>query len=210
MTENPNDKPNVGETVQPQGGITGPAQGASVTTDPDLLQKIADLEKDNKKYRDERKAQDAAAKKFADEQLISQQKWEELAKGYKTRVDELEPIAEKNGTIEAAFNALLDSQLKDIPEDVRKKLVEPARKGMSPVEFSDWLSANKNFLSVKPAPPLDGGAGQGTRTTGAAVTLTADQMEMARISGMSYEEYAGYLARSKSQGEIPWTKTPKE
>lgn len=189
MTDNANDKPQGGETVQPQGGTTGAAQGATETSsNAELLSKLAELERDNKKYRDERRAQETAQKKAQEEQLAAQQKYQELAQGYKERLDKLEPIAEQHEAITAAFNASLDNRLKQIPDDVRKKTVDPIRNALSPVDFSNWLDANMDILRTRPAPSLDGGAGN-TATQGAQVTITPEIANLARMSGMKPEDY---------------------
>ena len=182
MTDNTNGNPQGGETAQPQGGTT-PAQGAGDNVD--LLGKISRLEADNKKYRDERKALDEAQRKAQEEQLMTQQKWEELAKGYKGEVEKLSPIAQQYEAISEAFNDLLENELKDIPDDVRRKLVEPARAKMSPVEFASWLRGSRDFLQVKKAPNLDNGAGNsttGARLTG--ITPTPDDVAMAAALGI--------------------------
>lgn len=207
MTDNTN-QAQTGEPEKPQ---EQPNNGKTAidSLPPDIQSMIHELREENKARRTAQAAADRATQAAEEKRLADNAEWQKLAETRQKRLDELEPIAAQHGTIEAAFNASLDNRLKLIPDDIRKELVDPVRKGMNPVEFSDWLDKNGPRLQARQAPPLDGGAG-GARITGASVTLTADQAEMARLSGMSSEEYASYLARSKSQGEIPWVKPPKE
>lgn len=204
MTDNI-DKPQGGDTDKLQGG-SGPAQGASDTKpthDADLLRKIDELERDNKKYRDERRAQETAAKKAQDEHLASQQKWQELAESRAAELDRLKPVAEQYESITIAFNASLDSRLKQIPEDTRKRTVDPIRAALSPADFSNWLDANLEMLRGRQAPNLDGGAGS-IGASAKAVTLTPDQIEMARAAGMTIDEYSQVLRRIEANRGGSW------
>ncbi len=207
MTDNI-DKPQGGDADKPQGGETGHAQGASeTTTSIDLataLKKIDDLEHDNKKYRDERKKQDTELRKQQEQQMAEQQQWQKLAETRGAELDKLKPVADQYETIQAAFNASLDTRLKEIPEDVRKDIVDPVRAVMSATDFSTWLDKNLPRLRGRQAPSLDGGAG----TTGggkAAPQLTSDQIEMAKAAGMTLEEYAQALRKVEAQRGRAWT-----
>jgi hypothetical protein len=71
----------------------------------------------------------------------------------------LEPIADQHEQIKAAFNANLEARLKQIPEDKRKRLVDPIRTTMTPTQFATWLDTNWTDLTARQAPGLDGGAG---------------------------------------------------
>ncbi len=192
MTDNI-DKPQGGDADKPQGGTDGQAQGASdTTTSIDLaaaLKKIDDLERDNKKYRDERKKQDTELRKQQEQQMAEQQQWQKLAETRGVELEKLKPVADQYETIQAAFNASLDTRLKEIPEDVRKDIVDPVRAVMSATDFSTWLDKNLPRLRGRQAPPLDGGAG----TIGggkAAPQLTAAELEVARAMGLTPEVYA--------------------
>jgi hypothetical protein len=183
------DKPQGGETDKPQGGDERASQGDAkqALSQADLLAKIDELEKDNRKYRQERKAQETATKQQQEQQLADQEKWKELAESRGAELLKLQPVAEQHEAITAAFNASLDNRLKQIPDDVRKKTVDPVRATMTPAAFSNWLDANLDILRSRQAPPLDGGAG--TSASGTAVVITQEIAQLARYAGMKPEDY---------------------
>lgn len=196
MTDNI-DKPQGGETDKPQGGTSGLVQG---TGEVDLLGKIAELERDNKKYRDERKAIDAATKKADEERLTSQAKWQELAEGYKAERDQLQPVAAKHEVISAAFNEMLEGQLKEIPSDVRKRVIDPVRATMDPVAFSKWLRDNSDTFRARQAPNLDGGAGGiGTGGTPANMVPSPKDIVDASRAGIPIDRWMIRRAESDAQ-----------
>lgn len=181
MPENENDKPQGGEGVQSQGGENGASQGdAKQPTIAELLAKIDALERDNAGYRRKQRESDSASKKAEEDRMTQQAEWQKLAETRGAELAKLKPVAEQFEAITAAFNASLDNRLKLIPEDVRKDLVEPARSGMSPVDFSNWLDRNLSRLQARQAPPLDGGAG-GTAPS-AAAKVTAEARTAAEIA----------------------------
>lgn len=96
MTDNM-DKPQGGEANdKPQGGNNGQAQGASETPTVDIVAlqaKIAELEKDNKKYRDERKAKEANDLKQQEKQLEEEKKWQELAESRRLALEQAQARA---------------------------------------------------------------------------------------------------------------------
>jgi hypothetical protein len=85
---------------------------------------------------------------------------------------------------------VLETQTNEIPEELR---------GLIPDELSvkqklDWISRNKTLL-LKPVAP-DIGAGIRGAGTGSAVKLSPEQIEMARKTGVSVEDYAANLKRN--------------
>lgn len=169
-----NDKPQAGETVPSQVDTTGQPQAGSETNNgmtlEQALAKIAELNRENAKHRNEKKAAESAKDALEKQRLADEKRWEELYKKADEDLRKLQPIAEQHEAITAAFNASLDNRLKQIPEDVRKDMVDPVRAGMSPVDFSNWLDRNLTRLAARQAPGLDGGAGSATTTATPKVT----------------------------------------
>jgi hypothetical protein len=168
---------------------------------PDIQSMIHELREENKDRRNKQAAADKAAQAAEEKRLADNAEWQKLAEARQKRLDELEPIAAQHGTIEAAFNASLDNRLKLIPDDIRKELVDPVRKGMNPVDFSDWLDKNGPRLQVRPAPPLDGGAGRSGGTTASPFGQpTQVDVDMAKATGIPLQNWM------KRQFEIKWRK----
>lgn len=99
------DKPQGGDANdKSQGDKNGQAQGASVTTTTSVditaaLKKIEELERDNKKYRDERKVHEATVLKQQETRLEEEKKWQELAE---TRAQALAKAETRAAELEAA------------------------------------------------------------------------------------------------------------
>jgi hypothetical protein len=214
MTDNTNDKPQGGDAVLPQGGNDGQSQGESKTHSvADLMAKIDALEKDNAGYRRKQRENETAAQKEKERQLAENQQWKELAESRGAELQTLKPIAEQHEAITAAFNASLDNRLKQIPEDVRKRTVDPIRAALSPVEFSNWLDANLDILRARQAPGLDGGAGTTAARNGHTATLTAEETMMADAMGISHAAYAkrkAEVAALRGTRDEPITRTTQE
>lgn len=202
MTDNANDKLQGSEGVQSQGDKTGQSQGDSKTISlADALAKIDALEKDNATYRRKQRENESASVKAEETRLAQQQEWQKLAENRKAELDKLLPIAEQHEAITAAFNASLDNRLKQIPDDVRKKTVDPIRKALSPVDFSNWLDANTDILRARQAPNLDGGAGGSNRPANGATDMTQADIDMAAAMNIKPEVWA------KRKAEIAALKT---
>lgn len=153
---------------------------------PEVQRYIDDLRGENAKWRVEKKRAEDNARKDAEKRMAEQEQWRELAEARAAKLAEVEPKAER---ALAAFEALIDARLKRIPADVRKRTVEPIRTNMDSVAFVEWLDANEDLLTLRPAPNLEPGAGAPTsgKTTSA---LTADEITMAKALHMSPEQYA--------------------
>lgn len=125
----------------------------------DIRVYIEELRDEAKKYRLEKQKAERDVKEADEARLAQQNEWKTLAEKRATRIAELEPVELQYKEIQEAFNATLETKLKDIPEDVRKAKVDPVRAVMSPVAFSQWLDAILPELKTRPAPNLDAGAG---------------------------------------------------
>lgn len=155
---------------------------------PETQRHIEELRRENAKYRIEKKKAEDAARKAEEDKLTAQAEWKTLAEQRAARLAELEKVAEQKDAIESAFNAGLEARLKAIPEDKRKRLVEPVRKTMSALEFAAWLDANEGDLKAVRPPNFDGGAGSQSATK--TVDLTSEELEIVRKTGISPEAYA--------------------
>ncbi len=193
MTDNI-DKPQAGDGDKPQAGTTadsrtGQPQAGSTIDLPTALALIDELRRENAGHRKAKNAAEAATKAAEEKRLTEQQEWQKLAEARAADLAKLAPIAEQHEAITAAFNASLDNRLKQIPDDVRKKTVDPIRKALSPVDFSNWLDANLDLLRARSAPNLDGGAGGSGRPVNGTVDMTAQDVDMARVTGIAPEAW---------------------
>jgi phage antirepressor YoqD-like protein len=121
-----------------------------------------------------------------EEQLKEQGRYKELAEQRAKELAELKPKAETVDTYEATLISVFNTQLAEIPENMR---------GLIPDELNtqqklNWLSKNKALL-LKPR-PLDIGAGKQGGSAPETLDLTPEELETAKRFGMAPEEYAKY------------------
>ena len=105
-----NPQPNVGNSS---------SQGDTSTSIEALKQKIAELERDNKKYRNERKQQDAAIQAAEQVRLAEQGQFKQLAEQHEARVKELEPLAQSYAALADQLGKQVEGQMKDWPAEVK-------------------------------------------------------------------------------------------
>lgn len=184
---------------QPQDGdktgeeTTSKQHGEWMTSLPAEAQKyIEELRTENAKWRVEKKKAEDAARKAEEKRLLEQQQWKELADVRGQKLESLEPKQER---LLAAFEALIDGRLKRIPADVRKRMVDPIRQNMDSAAFVEWLDANEDMLTLKPAPNLEAGAGQARGSGGGSAELTQDELAMAKRMGITPERMAQEKAK---------------
>jgi hypothetical protein len=191
MTDQENNPARTGDQEQPSTGNDAPSNAQAFDENTPLSAFPPAIQEYVKALRQESRQRKDAAKKAADEarkaeekRLEEQQEWKKLADARQLELDKLQPIAEQNEVIKAAFNASLDNRLKQIPEDIRKKTVDPIRAALSPIEFSNWLDANMDVLKARQAPPLDGGVGSSGAKPAPQVTPEVQRtIEIARNYG---------------------------
>lgn len=169
---------------------------------PDIQKYIEDLRREAADYRKAQKAAEKTANEAKEKQLADEKKWQELAESRAAELAKLKPIAEQHEQITTAFNSSLDNRLKQIPDDIRKKTVDPIRAALSPVDFSNWLDANMEILRARQAPPLDGGA-QGSGKSSPSMQLESNEIEMARAMGLTPDAYAKRKAEIQRMKETP-------
>lgn len=201
------DKPQVGQTDSATNATQDAAKADAKAENtqrteikdlpPDIQGYIDELRRENAKWRTEKKKAEDAVRKAEEEKLASQQEWKTLAEQRAARLAELERVKEQADAIEAAFTAGLEARLKAIPEDKRKRLVEPVRKTMSALEFSQWLDANEGDLKAQRPPNLDAGAASAANVK--SFSLTPEQIELAKKTGMTPQQYAESLERIEAK-----------
>lgn len=198
MSDNDGLKP--ADNDMPQDGKGAPQDGARSDwfsgLDPRTQAYIEELRGEAAKWRVEKKRTEDAARKEAEKRMAEQEQWKELADVRAAKLAEIEPKAER---ALAAFEALIDARLKRIPADVRKRMVDPIRTNMDSVAFVEWLDANEEMLTLRPAPNLEAGAGAPTSGKGPASALTADEMFMAKAMNISPEQYAKRKAEIEAE-----------
>jgi flagellar biosynthesis GTPase FlhF len=92
--------------------------------------------------------------------------WEELAKGYKSKVDELTPLATRYQALSDLVNAQIEAQIKDWPTEI--KAFDPGKD--APVETrQEWVNKSIPIITKlgQPAPGAPGNA-PGPKPAGAA------------------------------------------
>jgi phage I-like protein len=134
-----------------------------------------------KKYEEE-------SRKREQERLAEQGKWRELAESRASELSELQPYKDRADTLETMIRDSNKSRIETIPEDMRALVPTD----YAPEKLAGWLDANMSRLTKPIAPKLDGGASGGS---GSTISLTDEEKQVARSSGMSLEDYAKYKAR---------------
>ena len=145
--------------------------------------------------RDEAAARRVALKKHEEEsrqreqqRLAEQGQWRELAESRAKELNDLQPYRERAESLESMLRDSNKRRIEQIPEDMRALV--PTE--YTPEKLASWLDANISRLTKPIAPRLDGGATGGSGNT---VTLTDEEKQVARATGMSLEDYAKYKER---------------
>jgi phage I-like protein len=123
--------------------------------------------------------------------LAEQGRYKEISEKQASELATLKTASERAQALEAAITANNEKRIARIPEKMR---------GLVPIEFtpetlSAWLDKNEALLITPPAPQTDAGA-QGTAQK--PVQLTDNERELARLSGMSAEEYAKWKRKPET------------
>ena len=134
-----------------------------------LETRLAEMEKANKEAEEKR--------------LIEKEDFKKLYEDTRGELESLRPKAAVAEESEKTLRSVLDAQVAELPESVRDMVPD----GTTSYKL-EWLAKHKAKL-MKPA-PYDIGAG---RTGGGApdmVTLTPEEMEVAKRFGIKPEDYA--------------------
>ena len=121
------------------------------------------------------------------ERLAEQGKWRELAESRASELNDLQPYKDRADTLETMIRESNKSRIESIPEDMQALVPTD----YAPEKLAGWLDANLSRLTKPTAPKLDGGATGG----GSSISLTDEEKQVARDTGVSYEDYAKYKAR---------------
>lgn len=125
--------------------------------------------------------------------LAEQGQFKQLAESRASQISELEPYKDRAQALEQRITESNNKRIERVPENMRTLIPS----GLPAESLSDWLDTNFELLTRKPAPSTDAGAGAGTG--GAAITLTAEQRDIAKKAGMTEEQYRDMLARMGPQ-----------
>ena len=149
--------------------------------------------------RDEAASRRVALKKHEEEarqreqqRLAEQGQWKELAESRAKELSDLQPYRDRAEALETMLRDSNKHRIEQIPEDMRALVPTD----YAPEKLASWLDANISRLTKPIAPRLDGGATGGSGNT---VTLTDEEKQVARATGMSLEDYAKYKQRILGQ-----------
>lgn len=150
------------------------------------------------------KAKQAAdAKAVAEAAALAEQgKYKELYEKTKGELDALKTVQDRATVLETKIQATNEGRIKRIPESMRS--VIPA--DYTPDKLSEWLDANEHLLTKAPAPNLNGGSGGSGGGSQPQPKLEAFELELAKIAGVTPEQYAKRKAERGSAPELG--KTP--
>jgi hypothetical protein len=120
-------------------------------------------------------------------QLAEQGKYKELAEERNNKIAELQPKADKLEEYEKTLLDVLESQIKEIPEEFRGMVPE----ALSTQQKLNWIAANKSKLMK--SQPFDIGAGKRGGTDGKpTLELTEEEKATAKRFGVPLDEYAKF------------------
>lgn len=152
---------------------------------------ISDLRGEAAKNRVAKKEAEEAARQREQARLAEEGKWKELAEQRAQSLAEVEPYKERAQTLEALIRESNAKRLEQVREDMRGLI--PA--DYAPEKLSSWLDANWHNLMNRPAPSTDAGAG--AVGGGKSVQLSPEQKQMAKMMGMTEEQYIAALQKSQ-------------
>lgn len=149
-------------------------------------------------YRTKLRAIEDQQRKMEEEWAKEQGEYKPLWEKAQTEITDLRAKAERSEVYQKAFEAALAVRLKAIPDEF--KTLVPAFD--DPVKTWEWLDANSQLFARRLAPKLDAGA-QGDAANKIVPKLTVEQMKMAKLAGMTPEQYAAQLAKQAERSAQP-------
>lgn len=153
------------------------------TLPPVVQEYIKELRQESAARRKELESFRSEASQREQQRLKEEGRWKELAEKLQAEKAQLVPYEERAQTLEKKIRASNDARIVRVPEDLQTLIPMD----YPPERLSEWLDANWERLTVKPAPNLDAGAGNGG--SGKHVTLTDDERQLARKMGLTDEQY---------------------
>lgn len=194
MTEQPNDvqatsdAPEVQDTDQRTDLNSLPA---------DVRKYIESLRKEAAEHRIRAKAEAEQRAREEQERLAQQQEWQKLAELRARELEELKPKAERLDTLEAFMRSTVEARIEALPEQYRTLVPDYD----DPVKTLAWLDANASKLSAPRPPATDAGVRGDSGAT--LPKLTDIERELARMAGMTPEQYAEIKAKKAAQQQLP-------
>lgn len=123
-------------------------------------------------------------------------KFKELADQYAAEIAVIRPYQERAEALDKMIRESNAKRIEQIPETMRSLVLTD----LAPEKLASWLDTNWATLTAKRAPDLDAGVGGGSgRKT--LPQLTETERKIARMSGMTDEQYAEYKAKGQPSTE---------
>lgn len=163
----------------------------------DIRKYIDGLRKEAAAYRVAAKAKEAELARAEEAKLAEQQKWQELATLREQQLAELKPERERREALETFVKDAVTKRIEALPEAYRTLVPEYD----DPVKTLAWLDANAGKLVTPRPPALDAGV---RGDSGLALPkLTEVEQQLARMAGMTDQQYAEYKAKKAQAQQVP-------
>lgn len=159
-----------------------------------LSKRVEERESEANRYKTERDTLTVAQRK----QLEEQGNFKALHEQSAAELATLKPFKERTEALEKIIRTSNEERMKSIP-DTKKNLVKPLIDVLPPEKLQEYLNANPDLFVKERAPDYDAGAGASGGGTGIP-KLTAEEIETAKRSGMTPEDYA------KAKAKLPPSK----
>jgi hypothetical protein len=163
------------------------------TLPPVVQEYIKELRQESAARRKELESFRSEASQREQQRLKEEGRWKELAEKLQAEKAQLLPYEERAQTLEKKIRGSNEARITRVPEEMRTLIPTD----YPPERLSEWLDANWERLSIKPAPDLDAGAGGGSG--GKHVTLTDDERQLARKMGLTEEQYIASKLKMQSR-----------
>lgn len=141
-----------------------------------------------KEYEKKLQAQEKALKEAQEARLKEKEDYKQLYEQTTAELSELKPLAEQVETYKETMERLFESQVADIPEEMRSLIPDE----LSVKQKLDWIARNKNLL-LKPVAPNIGAGSRGSGASPKTRELTPDEKQVAETFGYTAEEYLKYV-----------------
>lgn len=151
-----------------------------------LTKRVDEREAEANRYKSERDTLTVAQRK----QLEDQGNFKTIAEQQAIDLARLKPIEERAAALEKIIRESNDARIKSVPDQYKNMIPTD----YPPEKLQTWLNANEALLVKQPAPNYDAGAGMGGVGVG-QVKLSADEIETAKKSGMTPEQFAKAKAK---------------
>jgi hypothetical protein len=185
------------ETPDAVGSVTPtPASRTDLASLPtDVRELIDSLRSEAKQNRLNAKAAEKRTESEATARLEANKEWEQAASTYKKQVEALAPRAERLDAMEQFVRESAQKRIDQLPKQFRSLVPDYD----DPLKTLAWLDANAGTLHL-PAVPNTGAGEQGDGAGAVAVKLNAEELSLAKQSGMTPEQFAEYKQRRKPEG----------